>query len=141
MGFDLMQSMWAPLSGVIGVIFALILAARIGKVDPGNQRMQEIATAIREGAMAFLKREYTVLGIFVGVFFFVIGFALGFESAICFVIGACSSGLAGFAGMKTATIANVRTAAEAQKGINQALAVAFSSGSVMGMMVASIGLI
>jgi K(+)-stimulated pyrophosphate-energized sodium pump len=140
MDYTFMQ-IWPPIAGVVGVIFALILAARIAKVDPGNQRMQEIADAIREGAMAFLKREYTVLAIFVGVFFFVIGFALGFESAICFVIGACSSGLAGFAGMKTATIANVRTASEAQKGVNQALAVAFSSGSVMGMMVASIGLI
>ena len=130
----------APLAGVIAIIFGFILWARVSREDPGNERMQEIAAAIHEGAMAFLNREYRTLAIFALVLFFVIGFFINWFTAICFIIGALFSATAGFAGMKIATLANVRTAAAAQRGINPALTVAFSSGSVMGMMVAGIGL-
>ncbi len=131
----------APLAGIIGIIFAIILWVRVSKVDPGNERMQEIAAAIHEGAMAFLNREYRTLGIFAIVLFLVLGFFINWNTAICFIIGAIFSGTAGYAGMNIATIANVRTASSARKGVNEALGVAFSSGSVMGMMVAGIGLL
>ncbi|RJX29461.1 MAG: sodium-translocating pyrophosphatase [Dethiobacter sp.] len=130
-----------PIAGVIGIIFAIILWVRVAKVDPGNERMQEIAAAIHEGAMAFLNREYRTLGIFAVVLFFVLGFFINWSTAICFIVGALFSGTAGYAGMNIATIANVRTASSARKGVNEALNVAFSSGSVMGMMVAGIGLL
>ena len=103
--------------------------------------MQEIAAAIHEGAMAFINREYRTLAVFAVVLFFVLGFLIEFKTAICFLVGAVFSGSVGYAGMKIATIANVRTASSARKGINEALQVAFSSGSVMGMMVAGIGLL
>jgi K(+)-stimulated pyrophosphate-energized sodium pump len=130
-----------PLAGVIGIIFGIILWIRVSKVDPGNKRMQEIAAAIHEGAMAFINREYRTLAVFAVVLFFVLCFLIEFKTAICFLVGAVFSGSAGYAGMKIATIANVRTASSARKGINEALQVAFSSGSVMGMMVAGIGLL
>ena len=88
----------------------------------------------------FLKREYRTLAVFAAVLF-VLGFLIDFYTAICFLVGAVFSGSAGYAGMKIATIANVRTASAARKGIDEALHIAFSSGSVMGMMVAGIGLL
>ncbi|MDO9534244.1 MAG: sodium-translocating pyrophosphatase [Bacillota bacterium] len=130
-----------PIAGVIGIIFAIILWVRVSKVDPGNERMQEIAAAIHEGAMAFLNREYRTLGIFAIVLFFVLGYVIDFKTAICFAVGAIFSASAGYAGMNIATIANVRTANSARKGMSEALNVAFSSGSVMGMMVAGIGIL
>ena len=131
----------APLAGVIGIIFAIFLWGRVSKVDPGNKQMQEIANAIHEGAMAFLSREYRTLAIFAIVLFFVLGFFISWQTAVCFIVGAIFSATAGYAGMKIATIANVRTASSARKGISEALNVAFSSGSVMGMLVAGIGLL
>lgn len=132
---------WAPIAGILGIIFAIFLWGKIGKIDPGNKRMQEIAAAIQEGAMAFLNREYRSLAIFAIVLFFVLGFLIDWRTAICFVIGAIFSATAGYVGMKVATLANVRTAASARHGIGAALNVAFSSGSVMGMMVAGVGLL
>jgi len=132
---------WAPIAGIIGIIFAIFLWSKIAKIDPGNKRMQEIATAIQEGAMAFMSREYRSLAIFAVVLFVVLGFLINWNTAICFVIGAVFSATAGYVGMKVATIANVRTAASARQGIGAALNVAFSSGSVMGMMVAGTGLL
>jgi K(+)-stimulated pyrophosphate-energized sodium pump len=131
----------APLTGAIGILFGFFLWYRVSKVNPGNKRMREIAAAIHEGAMAFLKREYRTLAVFAAVLFFVLGFLIDFYTAICFLVGAVFSGAAGYAGMNIATIANVRTASSARKGIDEALHIAFSSGSVMGMMVAGIGLL
>ncbi|HHU77035.1 MAG TPA: sodium-translocating pyrophosphatase [Firmicutes bacterium] len=131
----------APIAGIIAIIFGIILWIRINNTDPGTKQMQEIASAIHEGAMAFLNREYRTLAIFALVLFFVLGFAINWMTAICFVVGAIFSATAGYAGMKVSTSANVRTASMARKGINEALTVAFSSGSVMGMMVAGIGLL
>lgn len=136
-----MEYFLAPLTGVIGIIFAIILWIRISNIYPGNTRMQEIAAAIHEGAMAFISREYRTLSIFAFVLFFVLGFFINWKTAICFIVGAVFSGTAGYAGMSIATIANVRTANSARKGVSAALNVAFSSGSVMGMMVAGIGLL
>ncbi len=130
-----------PVAGIIGIIFAIFLWVKVSKVDAGTDRMKEIAAAIHEGAMAFMNREYKTLAIFAVVLFFVIGALIDWRTAICFIVGAVFSGTAGYAGMKVATLANVRTASQARKGINEALQVAFSSGSVMGMMVAGIGLL
>ncbi len=104
--------------------------------------MQNIASAISEGARAFLFSEYKVLAVFIVVLFILIGLFINWGTAICFVIGACCSILAGFFGMNTATKANVRTAQGAiDGGMNKALGIAFSGGSVMGMCVVGLGLL
>ena len=136
--------------GVIALLFALVLVKRVNSEQPGTERMQEIAAAIHEGAMAFLKREYKVLVVFIlclAAFLIIAGFATGVDSslrpqtALPFVIGALCSVLAGNFGMRIATRANVRTANAAQRGTNSALRIAFSGGAVMGMSVVGLGLI
>lgn len=131
----------APAAGAIALVFALTLAGWIGRQDAGNKRMVEIADAIHEGAMAFLKREYTILVVFVAVLFGVLAIFIGLETAIAFVSGAIASVLAGFIGMSVATKANVRTANAAQHGQNRALSIAFNGGAVMGMSVVGLGLL
>ena len=126
---------------VFGLLFAAYLAARVGRQDAGNDRMKEIAAAISDGAQAFLTAEYKILIIFVAVLFILIGVGIGnWITAVCFVVGALFSTLAGYCGMKVATKANVRTAnAAKEKGMNKALSIAFSGGAVMGMCVAGFG--
>src|SRR5690554_5585594 len=140
----------APLLGVAALIFAFVLAQRIEKAEPGNERMQELGQAITEGAMAFLNREYRTLVIFVIVvavgLVFGIGAAqqdyiFGFYTAISFLVGAVFSGMAGNIGMRIATKANTRTANAARTGLNPALDIAFSGGAVMGMAVVGLGLL
>ena len=126
----------------IGAIaFAVLLAKKIAAADPGTERMQKISGQIRDGAMAFLKTEYTRLAIFVGAMFVVLALALdnGVATAVCFLGGAALSGAAGWVGMRTATSAAVRTTAAAREGLSPALTVAFSSGSVMGLTVVALG--
>ena len=130
-----------PAIGLLGLCYALFLAARVSKADPGNERMKEISDHIHEGALAFLTSEYKILAIFVAVFFLVIGFAISWPTALCFVVGALFSVLAGFLGMTVATRANVRTANAAMTGgMSKALSIAFSGGAVMGMSVVGLGL-
>ena len=130
-----------PAIGLVGLAYALFLAARVRKADPGTERMQEISGHIHEGALAFLTSEYKILAIFVAVFFLVIGFAISWPTAVCFIVGALFSVLAGFLGMTVATRANVRTANAARtSGMNKALSIAFSGGAVMGMSVVGLGL-
>ncbi|MBS3885680.1 MAG: sodium-translocating pyrophosphatase [Dethiobacter sp.] len=131
----------APLAGVVGLLFAFYLAARVSKADPGNERMKEIAQAIQEGSLAFLKREYRVLLIFVIILFFVITFAIDIGTAVSYLVGSFASALAGYIGMNIATKANVRTTNAARKGINEALTLAFSGGAVMGLSVVGLGLL
>ncbi len=134
-----------PLLAVCALIFAAYKASFVVKAEPGNARMREIAAAIAEGADAFLKAEYRILVVFIAALFLLIGLFIGdnaWLTAVCFLIGAGFSILAGFFGMKVATRANVRTAqAAATGGMNRALAVAFSGGSVMGMCVVGLGLL
>jgi len=131
----------APVTALLALIFAGILAFLIKKSDPGNSRMVEIMGYIHEGAMAFLSREYKVLSIFVAVLAVVIGIFLNsWLTALCFVLGALFSVTAGYFGMQVATMANARTANAAQKGQNQALGIAFKGGTVMGMCVVGLGL-
>ncbi len=129
-----------PVCALAALVFALILWSKLSKADAGNDRMKEIAAAIHEGAMAFMKREYTYLAIFVVVLTVVLALAINVLTAVSFVVGAVFSATAGYVGMSVATIANVRTANAARSGINPALTIAFSSGTIMGMMVAGLGL-
>jgi K(+)-stimulated pyrophosphate-energized sodium pump len=132
----------APIVGIAALLFAFYKASSIDKVSPGNDRMKEIASYIEEGAMAFLKREYRALSIFVAVLFIVLVIAINWQTAISFLLGACFSILAGYFGMKVATKANVRTAnAAMESGMNKALNIAFSGGSVMGMCVVGLGIL
>ena len=131
-----------PLFAAVALLFALYKARYVSKCDAGNSRMQEIAAAIAEGASAFLRAEYKILAIFIVVLFVLITIFIDFGTAVCFVIGACFSILAGFFGMRVATKANVRTAnAALTSGMNKALSVSFSGGSVMGMCVVGLGLL
>ncbi len=133
----------APVAGVLALIFAYFLVVtRINNVAPGTDRMIEISTYIAEGAMAFLRREYKTMVIFVLILGTIIAVGISPLTAVCFVIGCTFSALAGFFGMKVATKANVRTAnAARESGMNKALSVAFAGGSVMGMCVVGFGII
>ena len=129
-----------PIAAVLALLFAAYLAGKVGKQDAGTDRMKEIAGAIAEGARAFLMAEYKILIIFVVVLFVLIGFGISWVTAVCFVIGALFSTVAGYCGMTVATKANVRTAnAAKESGMNKALSIAFSGGAVMGMCVAGLG--
>lgn len=133
----------APALAVVALLFACYKIAFVSKQDAGTERMKEIAAAINDGAKAFLFAEYKILAIFVVVLFIAIGLGLGsWITALCFLFGALFSILAGYIGMNVATKANVRTANAARtSGMNKALSIAFSGGSVMGMCVVGLGLL
>jgi K(+)-stimulated pyrophosphate-energized sodium pump len=132
--------LFSLICGVVGVVYALTTAAWISKQDAGSERMQQISGAVREGAYAFLAREYKTVAM-VGVVIFALLFFLGTWTAIGFVIGACGSALAGYIGMMVTVRSNVRTAQAAYKGLGTALNVAFKGGSVTGIMVVGLGII
>ncbi len=132
---------WVPVAALIGLLLALLLWFKVNRAEAGSEKMKEIARAIHEGAMAFLRREYSYLVVFVVVLAAVLGIFINPLTALCFVIGALLSALAGYVGMNVATRANVRTAHAARSGIGAALTIAFSSGTIMGMMVAGLGLL
>ncbi|NOY63985.1 MAG: sodium-translocating pyrophosphatase [Nitrospirae bacterium] len=134
----------AALFGAGGLLLALIIFAAVSKKPDGNETMREIAAMIHEGAMAYLKRQYSILSIFIIIVFIAMFFYLGAPSAIAFLSGAICSIAAGFLGMKAATKANVRTAEAANQykpDHSKALSVAFNGGAVMGLAVAGIGLL
>jgi K(+)-stimulated pyrophosphate-energized sodium pump len=132
----------APAVGVLSLLVAFFLAKWVGSVDPGTDRMKEIAGFIHEGAMAFLKREYKTMVLVVIVLTAVLAIFIDPVTAVLYVIGAGFSVLAGFFGMKVATKGNVRTANAAREGgMNKALKVAFRSGAVMGLCVVGLGLL
>ncbi|HCH37515.1 MAG TPA: sodium-translocating pyrophosphatase [Acidobacteria bacterium] len=135
----LMFGFGAPLCAAI---FAFVLIRQINQRDAGNERMQSIAALIRSGAMAFLRVEYSVLAVFVGVMFIVLVVFLprsGMTTAISFLVGAVLSASAGWVGMRTATSAAVRTTQAAKTSLGSALRVAFCSGAVMGLTVVALG--
>jgi K(+)-stimulated pyrophosphate-energized sodium pump len=135
-------TMAAPYLGLAGLLCSLLLYSNIKKGSVGTQEMADIAEAIHEGAMAFLKREYTILLVFVIVVFGLLFTFVGHNTSYAFLCGAFCSIVAGFTGMKAATHANVRTAQAANEhGQGPALMMAFSGGAVMGLAVASLGLI
>lgn len=135
--------MLVPVVGVLALLFAAYLTAKVTRQDSGTEKMNEIAAAISDGAKAFLTAEYKILVFFVLILFVLIGFGIGnWITAICFVIGALFSTAAGYCGMQVATKANVRTANAARvSGMNKALSIAFSGGAVMGMCVAGLGVL
>ena len=139
-----MDLVWiALITGILGLAFAGYLVIFVLKQDEGSARIREISAAIKEGALAFLGREYQILGIFVVVIAIILGIVpnLGWWVSLAFVFGATCSGVAGYAGMNIAIRANGRTAAAAQKSLNEGLKVSFRSGAVMGMCVVGIGII
>jgi len=128
------------LVGVVGVLFSIILATVVKGAPAGDEKMQEIATAIKEGAIAYLNRQMKSMGI-AGIIIFIVIFAtMGAKTAIGFLIGAVASFIAGYVGMRVSVIANVRTAEAAKKGMAAGLAMAFRGGAVTGMIVAGLAL-
>lgn len=127
--------------GVVGTLFVVWQMRNVLRFDTGNDTMRSIASAIQEGAAAFLSREYTFLAGFVVVVAIVVAVFLSWQTALCFVVGAMTSAGAGYLGMYVAVRANVRTAAAASRSLNDGLRVAFASGSVMGMAVVSFSLL
>ncbi|NNC53063.1 MAG: sodium-translocating pyrophosphatase [Erythrobacter sp.] len=127
--------------GLLAVIYGFVTSRQVLSAGAGNEKMQEIAGAIQEGAQAYLKRQYTTIGM-VGVVVAVLVFVfLGLYPAIGFVIGAVLSGVAGFIGMNISVRSNVRTAAAAQSGLQQGLTLAFRAGAITGMLVAGLALL
>ena len=136
--------MWlTPAAGAAALLFALALAVMVRRQEMGNERMREIAGAIKEGARAFLGAEYRMLAVFVAVLFLLIGVGIGnWITALCFLVGAAFSTLAGYFGMQVATDANVRTANGAMTGgMGKALGIAYKGGAVMGLCVVGLGLL
>jgi K(+)-stimulated pyrophosphate-energized sodium pump len=139
---DTLGKIAAPVLGVIGLIIAYLIFAWIKKQDPGTDRMKEIAGMIHDGAMAFLKREYTYIAVFEVIVFVLLLWKISAYTAVFFLAGALCSMFAGWFGMQAATSANVRTSwAAKQKGQGPALEMAFRGGGVMGVSVASLGLL
>jgi K(+)-stimulated pyrophosphate-energized sodium pump len=133
---------WSPLAGLLGLLGALALYMYIRRQSSGTDLMVELADRIHEGAMAFLRREYSVLGVFVVIVAVLLYFAIGTQTSLAYLTGAFCSVLAGFFGMTAATKANVKTAAAAKEhGSGKALRVAFFGGAVMGLSVAALGLL
>ena len=136
-----------PLAGVLALLYSAVKFSWIGKQSAGNEKMVEISNNIREGAIAFLKAEYKVLVIFVVAVAVLLGFSNAGKTdsswliAISFLVGAISSATAGYLGMISATKSNVRTTEAARKGLSQALKIAFSGGSIMGMNVVGLGVL
>lgn len=128
-------------TSLVALGFVVYLIKQIDRGENGNEKMQEISAAIHEGAMAFIRREYTYIAAFVVVVTVILASVISFETALAYLGGAISSALAGFLGMKAATKANVKTAQAARKSVNKALDIAFNGGAVMGFSVVGLGLL
>ncbi|MFQ6110865.1 MAG: sodium/proton-translocating pyrophosphatase, partial [Nitrospinota bacterium] len=138
----LSYTIYAPPMGVLGLVLAGLIFLFIARQPAGNELMQSLAASIHEGAMVFLKREYSILAVFIVVVFVLLSLGIGLYTALAFLGGTLCSMFAGYFGMNAATRANVRTSEAAQShGQNQALTVAFFGGTVMGLSVASLGLL
>jgi K(+)-stimulated pyrophosphate-energized sodium pump len=128
------------LVGAAGVLFSIIIAVIVKGSPAGNEKMQEIANAIKEGAIAYLNRQLKSMGIAGLIIFAIIIITLGVKTAIGFLVGAIASFLAGYIGMRVSVLANVRTAEAAKGGLSKGLSMAFKGGSVTGMIVAGLAL-
>ena len=133
---------YTPYIGLLGLLCSLLVYVMVSRKSPGNETMREITELIQAGAMAFLRREYTILSVFIVVVFGLLYWKLGWQTAVCFLSGAACSIGAGFIGMKAATKANARTSEAARaSGVGAALMTAFGGGAVMGLAVAGLGLL
>ncbi|MEQ9328774.1 MAG: sodium/proton-translocating pyrophosphatase, partial [Rhodospirillales bacterium] len=135
-------TLWLVIAcGLLAVLYGIVTSRQIMALSPGNERMQQIAGAIQEGASAYLNKQYSTIamvGVVVTIILFV---SLGWTSAVGFLIGAILSGIAGYVGMIVSVRANVRTTEAARKGLAEGLSVSFKSGAVTGMLVAGLALL
>ena len=137
-----MTTLWLIiLCGVLALVYAMWATFSVMQADPGSQRMQEIAAAVREGAQAYLRRQYATIGVVGIVIFVIVGYFLGWLVGIGFAVGAILSGAAGFIGMNVSVRANVRTAQAAIGSLAGGLELAFRAGAITGLLVAGLALL
>src|SRR5215469_16426735 len=137
-----MTTLWLIiLCAVLALTYAIWATFSVMQADPGSPRMQEVAAAVREGAQAYLRRQYTTIGVVGIVIFLIIGYFLGWLVGVGFAIGAILSGAAGFIGMNVSVRANVRTAQAAIGSLAGGLELAFRAGAITGLLVAGLALL